>query len=329
MKKLCFLLVLCLVLTGCTATPKQYTITNMGYFDTVTTIVGTAENEEQFRENTTWIFQQLYQYHRLFDIYNDYEGINNLKTVNDNAGIAPVTVDSAIIRLLLDCKQYYELTEGKVNVAMGSVLSLWHEARKHGLENPQNAALPDAEKLAEAAQHISFKNIVIDEKASTVYISDPACSLDVGAIAKGWAAQKVAENAPKGMLISVGGNVCATGAKSDGSPWVVGIQNPDGGDYLKKISIRSGAVVTSGDYQRTYTVDGKAYHHIIDPETRMPSQYWRSVTVVCTDSALADVLSTALFLLPLEEGRALAEQCGAEVLWLDKAGKVYTTPGIV
>ena len=87
-------------------------------------------------------------------------------------------------------------------------------------------------------------------------------------------------------------------------------------------------MVTSGDYQRTYTVDGKQYHHIIDPTTGMPSTYWRSVTVVCADSALADALSTALFVLPLEEGKALAEECGAEVLWLDADGIVYTTEGI-
>ena len=327
MKKCCILLlILCFLLGGCApAAQKQYNAVYLDLFDTVTTIIGSGDSEEQFRQEARAIYEQLLVYHRLFDIYNDYEGIANLKIVNDQAGIAPVKVDSAIIELLLDCKEYYKLTDGKVNAAMGSVLKLWHDARNHGIENPDNAKLPDADALAQAAEHISFKSIVIDETASTVYISDPEVSLDVGAIAKGWAAQRVAENAPKGMLISVGGNVCATGAKADGSAWVVGVQNPDGGEYLRKIPITDGAVVTSGDYQRTYTVDGKQYHHIIDPATGMPSTYWRSVTVVCADSALADALSTALFVLPLEEGKALAEECGAEVLWLDGEGKQYTT----
>ena len=330
MKKCCILLlILCFLLGGCApAAQKQYNAVYLDLFDTVTTIIGSGDSEEQFRQEAQKIYEQFLVYHRLFDIYNDYEGIANLKTINDQAGIAPVKVDSAIIELLLDCKAYYELTDGKVNAAMGSVLKLWHEARSYGIENPDDAKLPDADALAQAAEHISFKSIVIDEKASTVYISDPEASLDVGAIAKGWAAQRVAENAPKGMLISVGGNVCATGAKADGSAWVVGVQNPDGGEYLRKISITDGAVVTSGDYQRTYTVDGKQYHHIIDPATGMPSTYWRSVTVVCADSALADALSTALFVLPLEEGKALAKECGAEVLWLDADGIVYTTEGI-
>lgn len=330
MKKYCiFVLVLCLFLGGCMpAAPKQYNATYLNLFDTVTTVIGTGDSEEQFRQDAQKIYEKLLVYHRLFDIYNDYEGINNLKTVNDQAGVAPVAVDPAIIELLLDCREYYDLTGGKVNAAMGSVLRLWHDAREESIADPENAHLPDKEALALAADHISFKNIVIDAAASTVYISNPETSLDVGAIAKGWAAQRVAENAPAGMLISVGGNVCATGPKDEnGTPWVVGVQDPDGGEYLRKISVTGGAVVTSGDYQRTYEVDGKQYHHIIDPETGMPSIYWRSVTVVCADSGLADALSTALFLLPLEEGKALAQKCGAEALWLDGDGNEYTTDG--
>ena len=86
-------------------------------------------------------------------------------------------------------------------------------------------------------------------------------------------------------------------------------------------------MVTSGDYQRTYWVEGKQYHHIIDPDTQMPSTDWRSVSVVCEDSGLADALSTALFLLPLEEGKTLAAQCGVEVLWVNADQQEYSTPG--
>lgn len=332
MKKACAaLLALCILLGGCAQSsgPKQYSVTYLDLFDTVTTVLSTGETEEAFRQNAGRVYEQLLNYHRLFDIYHDYEGLNNLKTVNDRAGIAPVTVDSAIISLLLDCKAYYTLTGGRVNAAMGGVLRLWHQAREQGTQDPDNARLPDREALGLAAAHMDFDTVIIDEAASTVFLSDPELSLDVGAIAKGWACQRAAENAPTGMLISVGGNVCATGPKTDeGEPWIIGIQNPDdSAKFLHTLSVTGGAVVTSGDYQRVYTVKGKPYHHIIDPDSQMPSEHWRSVTVVCTDSGLADALSTALFLLPLEEGQALAERCGAEALWLDANGEEYMTDG--
>ena len=331
MKRLvCLVFIACLLLSGCSAKQDRtkYTATYLTLFDTVTTIVGFAESEEAFTARAQTIHDELLAYHQLFDIYNDYNGINNLKTINDNAGIAPVKVDEKIILLLKDCKRYYDLTGGKVNVAMGSVLRLWHDARNDGINDPANAYLPDAAALAEAAKHTDPGNIIIDETASTVYLADPQMLLDVGAIAKGWAAEAVAAAAPKGLLISVGGNVCATGPKTAaGDPWIIGVQDPNGTENLHTIYVSGGAVVTSGDYQRVYYVDGKAYHHIIDPDTLMPSEYWRSVTVVCGDSGLADALSTALFLLPLEEGKALAQKCSADVLWVDAAGAEFMTPG--
>lgn len=327
------LLLLCLLLSGCAGVGdpevKQYNATFLTLFDTVTTIVGRAESEADFTAEAQKIHDQLLIYHQLFDIYHDYDGLNNLKTVNDNAGVVPVEVDRAVIDLLLDCREYYELTGGLVNVAMGSVLRLWHVARNDGLNDIANAYLPDMEELKSAAEHMDLSCVVIDEEASTVFITDPEARLDVGAVAKGWSAQRVAENAPGGLLISVGGNVIATGPKdANGTPWRVGVQNPDGGDnYLHTLNITGGSVVTSGDYQRCYMVDGKIYHHIIDPETLYPSEYWRSVTIVCGDSGLADALSTALFLLPYEEGLALAKECGAEALWVNEAGEQFYTPG--
>lgn len=330
---LLIVLVVCLLVNGCgVATQpqqKQYAATFLELFDTVTTIIGRAESEEAFQAQAQAIRDDLQYYHNLFDIYNDYEGISNLKTVNDNAGIQPVTVDRAIIELLLSCKEYYRLTDGKVNVAMGSVLSIWHDARADGVRDPASAKLPAMEQLQEAAKHTDIDSILIDEENGTVYIDDPLTQLDVGAVAKGWATQRAAERAPAGMLISVGGNVCATGPKTeDGTPWVIGIQDPNQNDKnLHSLYLSAGSVVTSGDYQRTFMVDGKPYHHIIDPQTLMPAKYWRSVSIVCADSGLADALSTGLFLMDQERGQALAQQCDAEVLWVAADGAEYMTAG--
>ncbi len=333
MKRLICALLCLSVLTGCSLTPsaekKQYTATFLTLFDTVTTIVGKAESEEMFKASAQAVHDELLVYHQLFDIYHEYEGINNLKTVNDAAGIAPVEVDRKIVDLLLDCRDYFAATGGRVNIAMGGVLKLWHDARNDGIDDPANAVLPDEGELREAASHVSFDAVVIDESASTVFIADPSVRLDVGAVAKGWAVERAARNAPEGLLISVGGNVCATGAKDEsGTPWVIGIQDPDNAEnYLHTIYVSGGSVVTSGDYQRTYTVDGRAYHHIIDPDTLYPGDLWRSVTVVCADSGAADALSTALFLLPQSEGQALLEKYGAEAMWVGADGGILYSDG--
>ena len=325
------LLAFSLLLSGCAGAgeeQKQYTATFLTVFDTVTTIVGRDTSEAAFMEKAQAVHDELLVYHQFFDIYNVYEGLNNLKTVNDHPGEA-VTVDQAIIDLLLDCKAYYDLTGGRVNAALGSVLYLWHEAREDGLNDIANAYLPDAEVLAAAAKHTSWDSIVIDDEQNTVTITDPGLRLDVGAIAKGWSVQRVAESAPEGLLISVGGNVCATGAKDEtGTPWVVGVQNPDGGEnYLHTLYLTRGSMVTSGDYQRAYLVDGQLYHHIIDPDTLYPGKLWRAVTVVCPDSGLADALSTALFLLPMEEGQKLLDQCESTAMWVDADGNLYYSDG--
>lgn len=328
------MVVLCLLLSGCgqpaPEESKQYTATYLTLFDTVTTMVGRAESQEAFQETAQAVHDALLEYHQLFDIYNDYPGIANLKTINDNAGIAPVKVDSRILALLKDCKSYYADTMGRVDVAMGSVLQLWHQARTDSLDDPSSAYLPEEGALKEAAKHMDLSAVVLDEEASTVFITDPMVRLDVGAVAKGWSLQRVCDNAPGNLLISVGGNVCAAGPKDDkGTPWVVGVQNPDQTqNYLHTLYIESGySVVTSGDYQRNFQVDGKLYHHIIDPDTLYPSQYWRSVTIVCQDSGLADALSTALFLLPQQEGQQLLDAMGAEAMWVNAQGEMFYSPG--
>ncbi len=332
MKKTVLLLLCLLMLAGCSVpqapSQKQYNATFLSLFDTVTTVVGKADSKEAFETQVAQIRDELEVYHHLFDIYNEYEGIVNLKNVNDMAATAPVYVDEEIMSLLADCKEYYELTGGVFNPAMGGVLSLWHDAREDGLNDPENAYLPDSAALKEAALHANPDDIILDFEKSTVFFTDPKLKLDVGGIAKGWAVQRVCEKSPSGLLISVGGNVYATGPKDkSGTPWVVGIQNPFGdSEYFCRVNITYGSVVTSGSYHRTYAVDGKLYHHIIDPQTLYPGTKWVSVSVICDDSGLADVLSTTLFLLDRESGQALLDKYGAHALWVDEDKNMYYSP---
>ena len=251
---------------------EKYEASFFDVFDTQTQIIGYASSKEQFSEQMSLIKDKFQYYNDLYDIYHDYEGMNNIKTINDNAGIQPVKVDEEIIELLKLGITMDEKTDGNMNIAMGSVLSIWHDYREAGSEDPYSAELPPMDELERAAEHTDIHNIVIDEEASTVYLTDPDMLLDVGSIGKGYAVQKVAEYAKNElgiqyMLFSVGGNVCAIGGHPDGSTWAVGIQNPDVESdqaYIKKVEVQDLSVVTSGNYQRYYTVDGKRYCHIIN-----------------------------------------------------------------
>lgn len=324
-KKIAILLILVLLLSGCSSEQARQQITWLDVFDTVTTLQS-FDNPESFSQNAQKLHDTLLQYHKLLDIYQDYPGLNNLKTVNDRAGIAPVEMDGEVLEFLQQCRDYYDLTGGKVNIAFGSVLSLWHDSREAALSDPEHAALPQHAALKAAAAHTDIENLVLDFENSTVYLADPEMRLDVGAVAKGWAAKKAAELLPEGYLLNLGGNLVATGSKPDGGAWSIGIQSPfDTGSYLRTVSLSSGAAVTSGDYQRYFEVQGVRYNHIIDPETLDSARLWKSVTVLCDDSALADCLSTALFLLDYETGSALAISCGAEALWVAADGSTRQT----
>lgn len=327
MKRLLWLIGALLLLSGCGTGLQRYEATYWDVFDTVTTVTGYAAGQAEFDAAAREIHDTLLEYHRLYNIYESYDGLRNLKTVNDQAGIGPVPVDERILSLLQFAQTAWTETGSRVNAAMGSVLALWHDAREQALEDPDRAALPDRSALEAAALHTDLSALELDLEAGTAFLTDPDMALDVGALAKGYAVEQVAAAAPDHFLISVGGNVCATGPKPDGTPWTVAVENPDGGDFLKLLYTEDRSVVTSGDYQRYFELDGARYHHIIDPDTLEPAAYWRSVTVVAESSAAADCLSTALFTLPQAEGQRLLDQWGAEALWIGRDGAQVMSPG--
>ena len=328
-RKICFIVIAIIIAANSTAcsTKKtsRYEAEFLLLFDTLTKIVAYSDSKEDFTKQSQFIYDELKEYHEFYDIYNDYEGINNIKTINDNAGVVPVKVDRKIIDLIRFAQSCYEKTDGKMNIAYGAVLRIWHDYRTAGTEDPDHAELPPKDQLVAAAKHTDINKIIIDEEKSTVYLNDTDMSLDVGAIGKGYAAEQVSkkavENGFTSGLISVGGNVCAIGSKGeDGSSWNVGIQNPDlEGEQLnlEVVNLIDYSLVTSGNYERFYTVNGKNYHHIIDPETLYPSEYFTAVTIICRDSGMADALSTAVFNMPFKQGHEFIEGLSeTEALWV-------------
>lgn len=328
---------------------------NSTLFDTASVIYSYAgDSKEVFDKNCEEAWSLLAEYHKLFDIYYEYSGVNNLCTLNKNAGGDPIKVSSKLVDFLLYAKELYTLTNGEMNIMMGAVLRLWHDARTDG------GYIPSPESLTEASKHVSFDFLEIDKENNTVRITDKNARIDVGALGKGYATEKAAKHLEskgiKSYVLSIGGNIRLIGTKPNGEGWGTGINNPKYREpdnsicmyawmhvdenednicdscktpkFATKITISDTSCVTSGDYERYFTVSGKKYHHIIDKDTLMPADYFSSVTIITANSGLADCLSTALFCMSYEEGLALVEKIGGvEVLWITRDGTMKTTKG--
>lgn len=310
------------VFSSCKANERRYSVTYTDVFDTVTELTAYCADEAEFRSAAEAVHDELLRLHRLFDVYHTYEGLDNLKTVNDAAGktAVPVGEDGDLARLISFGVAQYAATGGKLNIALGALTALWHECRETGV-------LPDDAALAAAAAHCSIEDVVL--QGGTLYLADPQMRLDVGAIAKGYAAGRAMETARAHGLVdaalNIGGNTVASGKKPNGA-WRVGVRDPAGG-ILTGVSVSDVSVVTSGDYERYVEIDGTRYHHIIDPVTHYPAAAYRAVTVVCADATAADALSTALFLMSVEEGTALLEPYGAAALWITADGTQIRSEG--
>ncbi len=327
-------------MTGCPSTTvtgdiKPRGSVNFTYFDTVSYVYTYAgDSDKAFEKNAEEVFDILGYYHQLFDIYHEYSGVTNICTINKNAGGEAVEVEPELIEFLLYAKELYAITGGEMNIMMGSVLRLWHDARTLASEKPSEAYVPDMDKLLEAKALTDISLLEIDVEKCTVRITKSGASLDVGALGKGYATEKAAEhlelNGVTSYVLNIGGTIRTIGTKPDGSGWRTGVTNPHDKDtYAKYINIADVSCVTSGDYERYYTVDGVRYHHIIDRDTLMPSDHFSSITVLTKNSGLADALSTALFSMSYEDGLLLLEKIDeeVEVLWIAKDGTQLTTDG--
>lgn len=330
------LLVICLLaLTGCSGKElNRYTHSFFGTFDTFIVLTGYADSQETFDKAAQLCESEFRRYHELFTAYNHSKSVENIFNLNEKAWKAPVPVCAEMMELLSFCKAQAAVSPA-VNPAMGRVLSLWHSARSDAEFDPYNAAIPAMEELLAANEHTDLADLILDEEAMTVFFADEKLRLDLGAIAKGYAAEKVAEKVADIIPVfslNAGGNI-VSGKSHDGKGWKVGVQHPDkalisdDNTYLCTLQAENCAIVTSGDYQRYFWADGQRWHHLIDPQTLLPASQCRAVTVIAPTSTLADWLSTAAFVLPYEQARALVEESGAQALWYLPDGTVVMTEG--
>jgi thiamine biosynthesis lipoprotein len=315
---------------------EKYSVNIYDYFDTITTFTAYNKNEEEFKKYEKLVKEEMKKYHELFNSYDEFDGVNNFYTINKMAGVEPVKVDKAIIDLTKEGIKWYEETNGNINIAAGSLLKIWTDFRENANDHPDQAKLPERSELEEAGKHMDISAIEINEEDSTVFIKDKDVQIDIGAIGKGYATELIKQDLIKAGLkhgiLSVGGDVALIGDNParENRKYAIAIQDPnqkDSGSYPSIVDVVGTSVVTSGDYQRFFEIDGRKYHHIVDVNTLEPSTKYKSVTVILEDIGHADALSTALFIEDLEEGKKLAEKYGAEAFWIDHDDKEYRTDG--
>jgi len=255
---------------------------------------------------------------------------SEIELVNQKAGMgAAVPVSEQTFHVVETALQYAEASEGVFEPTVGPLVELW------GIGN-EGARVPAAEEIAQALASIDYNRVELDPAARTIKLLDPGMALDLGAIAKGYAADVIAaylkEQGFESAIIDLGGNILAMGAKPGGRQWTVGIQDPaeNRGEHIGLIRVTDKTIVTSGVYERYFVEDGVAYHHIFDLDTGYPVRNdLLSVTIVTDRSIDADAMSTTVFALGLDEGMAFVEaREGTDALFITMEGNVYATSGL-
>lgn len=266
---------------------------------------------------------------RLESLMSFFLDSSEVSKLNKAAGKHEVKLSNEVLFVLNRAKYYSKLCDGSFDITIAPVARLW------GIFTG-NEKLPSKEEINEALKLTGYKHLSINNDLGTSKLEKLGQCVDLGAIAKGYAADRAIDiykqHGIESAFVNLGGNVMLLGNKPDGSPWRVGIQNPllERGKCLGAVNATNKTVVTSGDYIRYFEKDNKKYHHILDPRTGYPADSSLiSTTIVSEKSIDADALSTAIFILGLEEGIKLIDsQKGIEAIFITKDKEIYVTEGL-
>jgi thiamine biosynthesis lipoprotein len=264
---------------------------------------------------------------RVEDLLTTWKPEAPLARVNEAAGGKPVSVPAEVMELIERSIEVSKRTGGAFDVTFASMGKLWD----FGVDAP---SLPDPREVARRIKLIDFRKLELDRENGTVRLARKGMRLSLGAVAKGYAADRAGavlrERGHGDFIVFGGGDLLVSGSRG-AEPWSVGIQDPrkQTRRFAKLTVPEGGAVVTSGDYERFFVVDGKRYHHIINPRTGFPAQGAISVTVLAPDAILADALATGVFVLGPDEGMALIESDPQlEAIIVDDELDVHVSSGL-
>lgn len=290
--------------------------------DTIIDLKASGENAKDALQEAQ---KEIYRLENLLSVTKEKSEITAL---NKNAGIAPVSISEDTLFLLETAKKINIMTNNSFNIAISPVVELW------GFRGIAYH-VPTSEEITDKLALTKESDFVINPQEKTAFLNHPGMGVDLGGIAKGYISDKITElMKEKGIssaIISLGGNISAIGYRSNGEKWRVAVQDPlNQESFVGKLSISDVSVITSGGYQRYFEEDGKTYHHIIDPKTGYPADSGLlSVTIISENGTKADGLSTALFVLGLEDAVALwKESDDFEVIFVTDKKEVLATEGI-
>ncbi len=325
--------VLCvLIISSCTKQEKMYKESRT-LMDTYCTITVVSPSREKAAEAINKGFAEIKKLELLLNYFSDKSEIT---AINKTAGISPVTVSEETLEMMRKTLEISNATHGTFDPTIAPLIKLWNFSNKR-----RGNSVPNINLIKDLLDLVDYKKIVINNK-SEIFLLKKGMEIDLGGIAKGYAADKALEviralgiNA---ALVAIAGDIRGFGSNTSGSAWKVGIQDPrpetgsekSWEDIFASVSLEDAAISTSGDYQRFFIKNGKRYHHILDPATGFPADTdLISASVIATKGYMADGLSTAVFALGTEKGLALLKTMGVEGVLVNREKQVFITDGII
>ncbi len=308
------------IVTGCSRpVTVQKTESIMGTDVTITVVAPSS------REGEAAIDAGMAELKRLDAMMSLYKDTSELTAVNLAAGKNPVRVSPEMIEVVERATAISKLAGGVFDVTVGPLVVLWQIKLKEG-------SIPTDSEIARVRPLVNYRNIIIDKKASTIFLKKSGMIMDFGGM-KGYTADRAADILRKrginNAIIAVAGDIWVLGHREDGKPWRIGVQHPREHDKtLTVLDLSDKYISTSGDYERFVIKEKKRYHHIIDPRTGKPSKGVISATLIGDKGSVIDPLAKVPFILGPDEGMKIVKKVGAEAIIVDDTGKIYMTDGV-
>jgi thiamine biosynthesis lipoprotein len=284
-----------------------------------------AEQESYANECITAAIEEIRRIEKLLTTFDESSQTN---LINRNAGITPVEVDKEIIDLIQRSKRISQVTQGAFDITYGSIdKRLWNFDKTM-------TRLPDPKIAKQMVRLINYRNIVVDEKKGTVFLTEKGMRIGFGGIGKGYAAERaksvLQEKGIKSGIVNAAGDLTTWGYQPDDRPWTIGIADPDSvRQPFSWLDITGTSVATSGNYEKFIMIDGKKYSHTIDPKTGLPVVGIKSVTIICPNAEIADAMATPVMVMGVKVGLDLINQIkGIACIIIDDNNIIHTSKNI-